>query len=652
MSIGDSRFIKSTVSLLNGLLSAPRSAKRVVVFCIDSTLCIAAIWIAFYLRLGEWQFFESSNLKVILTAFVIWPPIFIYTGIYRSIFRFSGAGAMAELTKAVGLAGMIVFAVFTIFGFVGVPRTIGILFPILFFMLVAWSRIFGRYILFDVLGQNAYGGDTKNVMIYGAGGAGQQLALSMRHYPGMLLRGFVDDDKRLDGQKLDGTPVFFSGDMGRVVKKLAITDILLALPSINRARRKRIITELQEFNVHVQTLPQIQDIVAGKVTIGDLQEVEIDDLLGREPVQPNPLLMSRTIAAKTVLVTGAGGSIGSELCRQILAIGPKKLVLAEMTEHALYKIENELRETLASAGTRNTIEIIPELCNTASRRPVRTLFAKYRPDTVFHAAAYKHVPLVEHNPIAGISNNVFSTLNTALEARAGGVSHFILISTDKAVRPTNVMGASKRICELVLQALAKDSVASGKKTRFSMVRFGNVLGSSGSVVPRFKEQISKGGPVTLTHRKITRYFMTIPEAAQLVIQAGAMAKGGEVFVLDMGKSVKIYDLAKTMIRLSGLTLRDENNPDGDIAIEEVGLRPGEKLYEELLIGENPKETAHKRIMQARETYLEWSALEPILETLRHCTYEGDRDGAMTVLRNLVPEYQPTPANDDEEKARA
>ena len=641
------------MNLLHKLLLAPRMVKRIVVFTLDSALCVIAIWLAFYLRLSEWQLFEGPDYKVILVAFLIWPPIFVYLGIYRSIFRFSGAGAMIEMAKATALVAALMFAIFTLYGIMGVPRTIGILFPMLFFMLLAWSRILGRYVLFDVLGQNSYGGDTKNVMIYGAGGAGQQLALSMRHYPGMQLLGFADDDKRLDGQKLDGTPVFYAHDIGRVIEKLGITDILLALPSINRARRKRIITDLQEFNVHVQTLPQIQDIVAGKITIGDLQEVELDDLLGRDPVQPNDLLMARTIAGKTVLVTGAGGSIGSELCRQILSIGPKKLILAEMTEHALYQMEQELRESLeGSEAHHRSIEIIAELCNTASRRPVRTLFAKYRPDTVFHAAAYKHVPLVEHNPIAGISNNVFSTLHTALEARASGVSHFILISTDKAVRPTNVMGASKRICELVLQALAKDGAKSGAKTRFSMVRFGNVLGSSGSVVPRFKEQIAKGGPVTLTHRKITRYFMTIPEAAQLVIQAGAMAKGGEVFVLDMGKSVKIYDLAKTMIRLSGLTLRDENNPEGDIAIEEVGLRPGEKLYEELLIGENPKETAHKRIMQAREKYFEWSELEPKLETLRLCTYEGDRDGAMTVLRNLVPEYQPTPANDVDEKARA
>jgi FlaA1/EpsC-like NDP-sugar epimerase len=634
------------------LLLAPRIVKRVLVFSIDSILCLFAVWLSYSLRLGEWQLWNDAVAKVLLGAFLLWPAIFIWLGIYRSIFRFAGSGTMIELMRAVGLMAVFTIGIFTIYGIQGVPRTIGIILPLVFFMLIALSRIFGRYILADLLGQRAYGGDTKRVLIYGAGGAGQQLALSMRHYPGMLLCGFVDDDKRLDGQKLDSIRVYHSDDMKKIIEKLGISDILLALPSLSRVRRNAIIVELQKFSAHVQTLPQIQDIVAGKVTIGDLQEVEIEDLLGRDPVAPNELLMGRTVAGKTVLVTGAGGSIGSELCRQIMSIGPRKLILAEMTEHALYAIEQELIERTKTGLAKANVEIVAELSNSASRRPVRSLFAKHRPDTVFHAAAYKHVPLVEHNPVAGIGNNVFSALNTALEARATGVSHYILISTDKAVRPTNIMGASKRVCELVLQALAKDAGKSGSKTRFSMVRFGNVLGSSGSVVPRFKEQIAKGGPVTLTHRDITRYFMTIPEAAQLVIQAGAMAKGGEVFVLDMGNSVKIYDLAATMIRLTGLTIRDEENPDGDIAIEEVGLRPGEKLYEELLIGENPTKTKHQRIMQAREKHIDWGDLEPMLEELRGFVDRGERDDAIALLRQLVPEYQPASVHEDERRALA
>ncbi len=633
------------LKLIAKLLLAPRLLKRCVVFSIDSILCMASVWIAFSLRLGEWQLWNEAVAKVALTVFILWPPIFLMLGIYRSIFRFAGSGTMVELTRAAGCVALFTIGIFTFYGIGGVPRTIGFLFPIMFFLLLALSRICGRYMLLDLLGQNNHDSAIKRVLIYGAGSAGQQLALSVRNQAGMRLCGFVDDDKRLNGQKLDGVAVYYSGDMQHIVEKLKVSDILLALPSINRARRKKIIGDLQQYKAHVQTLPGIQDIVSGKVSIGDLQEVEIDDLLGRDPVAPNDLLMGRTVTGKTVLVTGAGGSIGSELCRQIMAIGPKKLILAEMTEHALYTIEQELLERVAGGLAKSGVEIIPELANTASRRPVRSLFAKHRPDTVFHAAAYKHVPLVEHNPIAGIGNNVFSALNTALEARATGVAHYILISTDKAVRPTNVMGASKRVCELILQALAKESGKTGSATRFSIVRFGNVLGSSGSVVPRFKEQIAKGGPVTLTHRKITRYFMTIPEAAQLVIQAGAMAKGGEVFVLDMGKSVKIYDLARTMIQLSGLTLRDDKNPDGDIAIQEVGLRPGEKLYEELLIGENPTETVHKRIMQAREKFIGWRELEPMLDTLRDYVDRGDRVEALSLLRQLVPEYQPEAAND-------
>jgi FlaA1/EpsC-like NDP-sugar epimerase len=340
------------------------------------------------------------------------------------------------------------------------------------------------------------------------------------------------------------------------------------------------------------------------------------------------------------MVTGAGGSIGSELCRQIMAIGPQRLILVEMTEFALYKIEQELRENAASGIFRSDIEIHPELINTAAARPVSSVIKAYHPDTIFHAAAYKHVPLVEHNPISGMGNNILSTRNLVQAAELHNVAHFILISTDKAVRPTNVMGASKRVCEQILQAKAK----MGSQTRFSMVRFGNVLGSSGSVVPRFKDQIASGGPITLTHKDIIRYFMTIPEAAQLVIQAGSMAKGGEVFVLDMGKPVKIYDLACALINLSGLTVRDDDNPDGDIAIEEIGLRPGEKLFEELLIGENPMPTKHLRIRQAMEGHMPWQELSAAVDRLETYVHSGDRDAAVGLLRELVPEYQPNTNN--------
>jgi FlaA1/EpsC-like NDP-sugar epimerase len=620
----------------SGLANLDRRAKKVIAFGVDSVICVLAIWFAFFLRLGDWQLWTSSVRVVLLTSFLMWPPIFLALGVYRSIFRFSGSGTIADLARAISIFLFLMTLILTVIGLPGVPRTLGILVPILFFLALVMSRIVVRYVISDLLGERTYAGVTKRVLVYGAGSAGQQLASSMRHYPGMYLLGFVDDDRRLRGQRLDGSPVYHSVDLAAQVERLGVTDILLAVPSMSRSKRKGIVDELECFSVHVQTLPQIQDIVSGKVSIADLREVEVDDLLGRDAVAPNDLLMGRTILGKTVMVTGAGGSIGSELCRQIMAIGPQRLILVEMTEFALYKIEQELRENAAAGIFRSDIEIYPELINTTAARPVSSLIGAHHPDTIFHAAAYKHVPLVEHNPISGIGNNILSTRNLVQAAELHNVAHFILVSTDKAVRPTNVMGASKRVCEQILQAKAKV----GSQTRFSMVRFGNVLGSSGSVVPRFKEQIASGGPITLTHKDIIRYFMTIPEAAQLVIQAGSMSKGGEVFVLDMGKPVKIYDLARTLINLSGLTVRDDDNPDGDIAIEEIGLRPGEKLFEELLIGENPMPTKHPRIMQAMEGHMPWQELSVALDGLEVHVQSGNRDAAVGLLRDLVPEYQP------------
>lgn len=625
---------------LSAVSNLDRRAKKSIAFLVDSVICAAAIWLAFSLRLGDWQLWNGPIRNVLIASFLFWPPIFLASGVYRSIFRFAGSGTITDLARAISIFLFLMTLVVTVIGLPGVPRTLGILVPILFFLALVMSRIVVRYIISDLLGQRAFGGETKRVLIYGAGSAGQQLALSTRHYPGMYLLGFVDDDRRLRGQRLDGSPVYHSRDLAAQVERLGVTDILLAVPSMSRSKRKGIVDELKRFSVHVQTLPQIQDIVSGKVSIADLREVEVDDLLGRDAVAPNDLLLGRTILGKTVMVTGAGGSIGSELCRQIMAIGPQRLILVEMTEFALYKIEQELRENAAAGIFRSDIEIYPELINTASARPACSVIGNHQPDTIFHAAAYKHVPLVEHNPISGMGNNILSTRNLVHAAELHNVAHFILISTDKAVRPTNVMGASKRVCEQILQAKAKV----GSKTQFSMVRFGNVLGSSGSVVPRFKEQIASGGPVTLTHKDIIRYFMTIPEAAQLVIQAGSMAKGGEVFVLDMGKPVKIYDLACTLINLSGLTVRDDNNPDGDIAIEEIGLRPGEKLFEELLIGENPMPTKHPRIMQAMEGHIPWQDLSAALDMLEEHVQSGDRDAAVGLLRDLVPEYKPNTNN--------
>ncbi|NBO13813.1 MAG: polysaccharide biosynthesis protein, partial [Betaproteobacteria bacterium] len=422
-------------------------------------------------------------------------------------------------------------------------------------------------------------------------------------------------------------------DLETLAQTRGISDVLLALPGINQKRRNEILDQMRSAHVAVRTLPSLTDLAQGKVSISDLRELDIDDLLGREPVMPNHILLAMNIRGKVVMVTGAGGSIGSELCRQILSVRPQKLLLIEQSEFALYAIHQELEEKVSGLD----VTLVPLLASVQDTDRMQEIMSTWHPDTVYHAAAYKHVPLVEHNPAEGIKNNVLGTLRTAQAAARNGVADFVLISTDKAVRPTNIMGASKRLAELALQAIA--STNSG--TKFSMVRFGNVLGSSGSVVPKFRQQIRDGGPITLTHPEITRYFMTIPEASQLVIQAGAMAKGGDVFVLDMGESVKIMDLARRMIELSGLTVKDEENPDGDIEIAITGLRPGEKLYEELLIGDNPKPTSHLRIMKAHEEFIPWADLESKLQALEMALSVNDVGVIRLMMQKLVTGYAPS-----------
>lgn len=630
------RMSASVVSILSRLLRSHRSTKRMIVMLSDALLCVAAVWIAFSLRLGEWIIWEDEIFAVAMVALSSWFIIAFFMGVYRAIFRFGGSGMMVDLVKACAAMTIPMIIVFMIYSVPGIPRTIGLLQPIIFLMLLVLIRVSARYLLLDVLAQQTYEGLSRNVLIYGAGSAGQQLAASMRHEPAIRIIGFLDDDRRLDGQTLDGIKVYYTTDISNLIESKNVTDILLALPNLSRSRRNGIFEKLERYAVHVMTLPSMAHIVDGTISFSDLQELKVEDLLGRDPVPPNDLLLSKTIAGKCVLVTGAGGSIGSELCRQIIAKNPAQLVLVEMTEYALYLVEKELRTSLIESG-KNPDLVVAVLGNITDQSACAAIFGEYMPQTVFHAAAYKHVPLVEMNPIQGIGNNVLSTLNAASEARRVGVANFVLVSTDKAVRPTNIMGASKRVCEMILQAFA----ASGEgRTIFAMVRFGNVLGSSGSVVPHFEQQIRYGGPVTITHKEITRYFMTIPEAAQLVIQAGAMAKGGEVYVLDMGEAVKIYDLATTMIRLSGLTVRDENNPSGDIEVCEVGLRPGEKLYEELLIGENPAPTSHSRIMQASEAFVVMDKLIPQLDQLKMHMNSRQVQEVIKDIICLVPEYVP------------
>jgi FlaA1/EpsC-like NDP-sugar epimerase len=629
-------------SFLENIARLARWKKKSIVFLLDILLCVQSIWIAYSLRIGVWVLWDIAIQKIVLICLMMMVPVFILTGVYKAIFRYAGTGMMKTLVRAFAVYSVLIAILFAVVGIDGVPRTIGLIQPVIFFILVGFLRVSARYLMIDILGRNRFAGEVKNVLIYGAGSAGQQLAASMRSEPAMRLCGYVDDDRRLNGQRLDGDKVFWSGQLPQLIQEKRITDILLALPRINRKKRREIVDQVRQFRVHVQTLPKMQAIFSGSVSFSDIRELDIEDLLGREPVVPNELLFGRTIVGKTVLVTGAGGSIGGELCRQIAVSGAHRLILLDLSEYSLYQIEKELQE-LTAAPSAAKLELIPILGSVVDATRLQEIFSQWKPHTVFHAAAYKHVPLVEANPIEGIRNNILGTQALAEAAEAAEVKDFILISTDKAVRPTNVMGASKRAAEQVIQNFAaKDS-----GTKFSMVRFGNVLGSSGSVVPLFRAQIEQGGPITLTHRSVTRYFMTIPEAAQLVIQAAGMAKGGEVFVLDMGKSVKILDLAETMVRLSGLTVRDEQNPEGDIEIVEVGLRSGEKLYEELIIGNDPQPTLHARIMKAHESFIALDALNDLIANLLDCR---DPDAAVTMLQSLVPEFEHGRDNVSVEKA--
>jgi FlaA1/EpsC-like NDP-sugar epimerase len=501
------------------------------------------------------------------------------------------------------------------------------------------------------VGTNSFLPGTPRALIYGAGSAGRQLAGGLLPSSDVKVVGYVDDDDRLHGHNLNGLNIYSPNELARIVERKQVTQIFLAIPSVSQLRRNEVINQLIPLRVQVRTLPGLADLVSGKVTVSDLRELNIEDLLGRDPVVPNPLMLAKNITGKVVMVTGAGGSIGSELCRQIVKAQPSTLLLVELSEFALYEIHRELvaevREmTVHSADARivKSPSLIPLLANVRDAHRMAEILRTWRPATVYHAAAYKHVPLVEHNPAEGIKNNVQGTLVTAMQAALHGVSDFVLVSTDKAVRPTNIMGTTKRLAEMVLQAKAASQVLkfgeSAGKTRFSMVRFGNVLGSSGSVVPLFRKQIVEGGPITLTDKRMTRYFMTIPEAAQLVIQAAAMANGGDVFILDMGQPVKILDLAKRMVELSGLTVLDQNNPMGDIEIQVTGLRPGEKLYEELLIGDNPLPTSHPRIMKAHEEFLPWDELESKLNILNGALDSNNVPVFRTLLKELVPGYQP------------
>jgi FlaA1/EpsC-like NDP-sugar epimerase len=634
------------------VLHWPRAVKRLVVLAMDVLLSVIATWLAFTLRLDEWHWPENAQWGVYVIAPVLAVPVFIRFGLYRAIFRYTSLAALTATAQAIGCyALLLLIALFAMqtAGLTVVPRSLGVLQPLIFLLLVVTSRAGARAWL-DGLARLGHRGRTR-LLVYGAGTAGAQTAaaLASARQPYALM-GFVDDDPVKVGRNLNGTTVYAPQDLRTLVPRLGITDILLAVPSATRERRNQIIHQLQPLGVRVRTLPGLTDLASGRVSVQDIRELDIEDLLGREPVPPRPELLARNLAGRTVLVTGAGGSIGSELCRQIVRERPARIVLLDHSEFALYSIHEALRNLCLANGWQ--IDLVPVLGSVVHYARMDTLCRTWQPHTVYHAAAYKHVPLVEGNAAEGVMNNVLGTLNLARAAIAYGVAHFVLVSTDKAVRPTNVMGASKRVAELILQGLAAapiaafdtpaeaGAVALPNTTQFSMVRFGNVLGSSGSVVPLFRRQLAAGGPLTVTHAEVTRYFMTLAEAAQLVLQAGAMARGGDVFVLDMGAPVKIYDLALRMVRLAGLSVRDAAYPQGDIEITVTGLRPGEKLYEELLIGNNPEPTEHPRILRAQEEHLVWDALRVPLQSLTDAARHGDNAHMLAVLRQLVPGFRP------------
>jgi FlaA1/EpsC-like NDP-sugar epimerase len=611
-------------------------AKRIIALIVDACLCALTVWLSFYLRLDMWIRLWGDPIFepywAVLLSWLLALPLFVTHGFYRVIFRYSDLSAIGSVLRAFGLYGFIYGIVVTVIGLPGIPRSIGIIQPMLLLITVGASRAFARLWLGGLYQSHWQRLSLPKVLIYGAGNTGRQLAAAMGNSTEMRVHGYLDDDDRLHGHVLNGLPIYDPASLPDLVASQNITTVLLAMPSLTRRRRNEIIASMHDIRVAVRTLPNMTDLAQGKVSLADVHELDIDDLLGREPVSPNHILLAKNITGKVVLVTGAGGSIGSELCRQIQLLNPAKLLLVEQSEYALYAVHGELRGKEGADAAR----LVPLLASVQNEDRMHDIISTWQPHTIYHAAAYKHVPLVEHNPAEGIKNNVIGTLNVAKVAAEQGVADFVLISTDKAVRPTNIMGASKRLAELVLQALAKEY----KSTRFTMVRFGNVLGSSGSVVPLFRKQIRDGGPVTVTHPEVTRYFMTIPEAALLVIQAGAMGRGGEVYVLDMGQPVKIMTLARRMIELSGLSVKDVDNPEGDIAISVVGLRPGEKLYEELLIGENPQATSHPRIMKANEEFIPWDELQPRLQALTLALNVSDVPLIRRMLQTLVAGYQP------------
>lgn len=617
----------------------PRKTKQLFILLLDAFLISFSLFIAYSLRLGEFYLPQEAEIWLWIVAPIVAIPVFIRFGLFRAVIEYVEFKALWSITQAVSLYTLI-FGMGILIADFPMPRSVILIHWLVTVLLISGSRVVGRF-LFSRRKASFCSRQAKlcsNVLIYGAGASGVQLMRILAMNKEMNPVAFVDDNVALHKNTVNGLTVFSAKELENLVSKLDIQEVLLAFPSASRSRIREIIAELEPLSVKLRTIPSFDELVEGKVKIEDIRDVNVDDLLGRDAVEPNNHLLCANVTGKVVMVTGAGGSIGSELCRQIVKLNPAALVLYEQSEYNLYALEKELINEFTSSNA--VFDCVPVLGSVVDQARVEKVCKRFSVQTIYHAAAYKHVPLVEMNPAVGVINNVMGTLNTAKAAIAAHVETFVLISTDKAVRPTNVMGASKRFAELVLQGLDLHYRKKTGVTRFTMVRFGNVLGSSGSVVPFFRNQIKKGGPITVTHKDIIRYFMTIPEAAQLVIQAGALGQGGDVFVLDMGEPVRIYDLATHMIKLSGLDVRDENNPDGDIAIQVTGLRPGEKLYEELLIGDNVSDTTHPRIMRAEEEVIPWEQLQVFIDELSFIDRHNDASKVRDVLLRVVQGYLP------------
>ena len=624
-------FLKNNMKEFSDIiLSLPRNSKIAIAIIIDIGSCFICTWLAFNLKFEALISFKDYNFYPALISIFIAIPLFWLFGLYRTFFRYTNLLIVFNILASSFVYGLLYFFVVGVYGIERVPPSIGILQPMLLFFATLCIRLSFKLILSNNFKLKKASSKT-NVLVYGAGDAGRQLIIALENSPIFKVVGILDDNKNLHGQSLLGQNIYSLLELKKLVINKHIDLVFLAMPSISRNKRNQIIENLKEFNLKVKTLPSISEIVDGKITVTEIRDLNVEDLLNRKEVKPDYGLLKKNIFSNTVLVTGAGGSIGSELSRQITRLSPSKLILVELNEFALYKIYEEL------TVLNKNLKIVPLLVNVQNQKKLEIILETFKVNTVYHAAAYKHVSLVEENICEGVKNNVFSTLAIAKASISKKVSNLVFVSSDKAVRPTNIMGASKRLAELCMQGIYNQN--KNNVTNFAIVRFGNVLESSGSVIPKFRKQIKEGGPVTITHLETTRYFMTISEAAQLVIQASAMAKNCEVFILDMGKSVKILDLIYKMVKLSGFSVRDNKNLDGDIEIKTIGLKPGEKLHEELLIGDDPQKTVHEKILKAQDPFIPFDKLKVELDYLSPLLDDNNVVEVKNLIGKLIPSYQ-------------